>query len=168
MDFIQHTIQWCQGEIFEGKVFTFYGATILLVSLLFWKFGVTANAKAMVIPLALVGLILVPGSFSLVTKNTQRIEQYQAAFEQDPQGFIQSEKLRTDEFIAWYPKTILIFSGLALLALGLYIFVGGPTWRAISLALILTSFTVLMLDHFSEERADKYHTEITKALEQSQ
>ena len=41
---------------------------------------------------------------------------------------------------------------------------GTPLPRAIALAMMLFSFSVFFLDHFSEERADIYHKEIVKAL----
>ena len=33
MEFIQHTINWCKGEIFEGSMVALYGAVIVIVSI---------------------------------------------------------------------------------------------------------------------------------------
>jgi len=49
-------------------------------------------------------------------------------------------------------------------AIACYIFLGGAWGRAIGLALILFSFSVLFIDHFSEERAETYHQHIIRAL----
>ena len=51
MEFIQHAINWCKGEIFEGSMFAIYGTVLVLVSMLFRKIGNTPFTKAMIIPL---------------------------------------------------------------------------------------------------------------------
>ena len=39
MDFIQYIINWCKGEIFEGKMFALFGVIVLIIAGLYWKFG---------------------------------------------------------------------------------------------------------------------------------
>ncbi len=54
MDFIQHTINWVNGEILEATITGVFGALIILCSVLFWKFGTTPYGKSLIIPLLIV------------------------------------------------------------------------------------------------------------------
>ena len=47
MEFIEHTVAWCRGEIFEGRLLALFGAVVVTLGLLFWRFGSTPGAKAM-------------------------------------------------------------------------------------------------------------------------
>ena len=165
MEFIQHTINWCKGEIFEGSVVAIYGAVVVIASIFFKKVGSTPFTKAMFIPLLIVGLISIIVGGSLVINNNKRIVEYQKSYETDPQEFVKSEKVRTDNFIKWYPYTMYITAVVIVIGLGWYLFWGGAWGRAIGLSLVLLGLSVLFLDNFSEERADIYHEEIVKELE---
>jgi hypothetical protein len=71
MEFIQHTINWCKGEILEGSMVVLYGAVIVIVSILFRKIGATPFTKAMFIPLLVVGLLCIIVGGSLVVNNNE-------------------------------------------------------------------------------------------------
>ena len=47
MEFIEHTIAWCRGEIFEGRMLALFGAVIVALALIFWRVGSTPSARAM-------------------------------------------------------------------------------------------------------------------------
>ncbi len=96
--------------------------------------------------------------------NGKRIVDYKAAYPENPTAFIQSEKERTDDFIKWYPYTQYIMSAIIIAGICCYNFLGGAWGRAIGLALILFGFSVLFIDHFSEERAETYHQHIVREL----
>ena len=49
MEFINHTIDWCKGEIFEGRMILLLGIFVLAVSLVYWKFGSTPQAMALLL-----------------------------------------------------------------------------------------------------------------------
>ena len=164
MEFIQHTINWCKGEIFEGSMVALYGAVIVIVSILFRKMGTTPFTKAMFIPLLVVGLLCIIVGGSLVINNNKRIADYQKAYDSNPQEFIKSEKERTDNFIKWYPYTMYITAVVIIIGIGCYLFWGGAWGRALGLSLLLLGLSVLFLDNFSEERADIYHQAIVNAL----
>jgi hypothetical protein len=165
MDFIQHTINWCKGEIFEGSMVALYGAVIVIVSILFRKIGTTPFAKAMFIPLLVVGLLCIIVGGSMVVNNNKRIVEYRKAFEMNPQEFIKSEKERTDNFIKWYPYTMYITAVVIIIAIVCYLFWGGAWGRALGLSLLLLGLSVLFVDNFSEERAGIYHQAIVNKLE---
>ena len=166
MDFIQYSIDWCKGEIFEGKMLALSGILILIVSGFYLKFGSTPFAKAMFIPLLLVGVFNLLGGSSLVFSNNKRIVEYQNSYKQDPAQFVHSEKKRTDAFIKWYPTTMWSMALLIVIGLGLFLLLPTPYGRSSGLALMLLGFSVLFLDHFSEERAAGYSKKITQELVQ--
>ena len=164
MEFIQHTINWCKGEIVEGSMVALWGALIVIVSTLFRKFGATPFTKAMFVPLLVVGLLCLIVGGSLVVNNNRRIIAYQKAYEINPREFIQSEKERTDNFIKWYPYTMYITAVIIMVGIGCYLFWASAWGRAIGLSLLLLGLSVLFLDSFSEERADIYHQAIVNEL----
>ena len=165
MDFIQHTIEWCRGEIFEGRLILLFGIVTIIIAFLFWKAGTTPGARAMLWPLLIVGLLYSMTGAGMMYNNNQRIINYTKAYENNPVQFLESEKERTDTFISWYPKTRYIFAGIAILGILFNIFWAAPLGRAIGLCLILMTLATYVVDHFSEERADKYHIEIMKELQ---
>lgn len=168
MDFINHTIAWCKGEIFEGRMFFLFGMLVLIVALSYWKWGKTPNAKAMVIPLLVVALFSSAVALSLNFNNQSRIVKYQQAYAENAEGFIQSEKERTDAFIKWYPYTLFTMAGLIIFGLLIFLFLKTPTWKAIGIGLVLLGFSVIFLDHFSEERAETYHKAIVEQLKSNE
>jgi len=163
MEFIEHTVAWCRGEIFEGRMLALFGATVVAIALVFWRLGTTPAARAMFVPLLAVGALSLVVGLSMNFSNQARIPKYTAAYRADPAAFIQSEHQRTDDFIRWYPITMASFSLIALLGCAIYFFKPSPLGRAIGLATLLMSLAVLFLDHFSEERAATYHDAITAA-----
>ena len=57
MEFINYTLNWTKGEIFEATIIAVFGILTLILGIAFWKLGETLNAKALLIPLIVVGLI---------------------------------------------------------------------------------------------------------------
>lgn len=164
MNFIEHSLNWCRGEVFEGKMLALFGLVLLILSIVYWRFGSTPFAKAMIIPMLIVGGMFVAVGSTMVVNNTKRIDTYQAEYGKDAAGFAQSEKVRTDAFIVWYPYTRWIMAALTIIGLAAFIYVPTANGRAIGLALILFSFSALYLDHFSEERAATYAAHINAAI----
>jgi hypothetical protein len=161
MEFIQHSIDWCRGEIFEGKMVALFGLIVLLASMAHWRMGTTPAAKAMIIPLAILAIILISGGSYMVYSNNQRIKVFSTAFESNPTEFVEAEAERTEDFIKWYPYTMFITSGIIIIGLLLYLFWAGPYGRAIGMTIFIMGLAVLYIDHFSEERAHTYQTHIS-------
>ena len=164
MEFIEHTIAWCRGEIFEGRMLALFGAAVVVIAVAFWRLGSTPSARAMFAPLLVVGLLALAVGLTMNVSNQSRIAKFTAAYETGPAAFIESERRRTDDFIRWYPITMATFSVVALLGCAIYFYRPTPVGRAIGLATLLLSLSVLFLDHFSEERAAIYHEHIVDAL----
>ena len=97
-------------------------------------------------------------------KSQDFLPEYQKTFAENPKDFVESEKQRTDNFIKWYPYTQYIMAAVIIAGLCCFILWGSAWGRAIGLSLILLAFSVLFLDHFSEERADIYHQKIVAEL----
>ena len=117
MELIQHSINWCKGEIFEGKVSLIFGVLIFLIAIGLWKFGTTPYAKALVIPTAIMALLVLGIGYYLISANHKRIDEFQELYLKNRNEFIQKEKQRTDEFIAWYPKTRIIMMGVMVIGM---------------------------------------------------
>jgi glycerol uptake facilitator-like aquaporin len=164
MELIQHSINWAKGEILEATIMAIVGLFILLGSALFWKYGNTPYAKAMVIPFLVVGLIPVFFGITGVISNKNRMLVYEKAWKQDKQQFILNEKARVkgfDEIFKYsYPFAIFMTIGGAIL----FFLVNSPNWKAISLAMMSFGLMAYFIDHFAAERAAIYLEEIKKAL----
>lgn len=164
MEIINHSLNWCKGEIFEGKLSLFFGVIILCVALSYLKWGTTDYAKAMFWPLIAVAVMAMGAGIYLMTTNSKRIGDYQVQYLENPTEFVYSEKNRTEEFIGWYPKTQKILFVIMVVGMPCMLLSHGAIIRAIGIGLMLLSIYGFVLDHFSEERADNYHKEIIDHL----
>ncbi len=164
MEIINHSLNWCKGEIFEGKLSLLFGVIILLVSFSYLKWGTTVYAKAMFWPLVVVAVMAMAAGIYLMTTNSKRIMDYQAQYSENPTEFVHAEKNRTEEFISWYPKTQKILFVIMLVGMLCMLFSHGAIIRALGIGLMLLSIYGFVLDHFSEERAGNYHNEIIEHL----
>jgi hypothetical protein len=160
MEFIQHTTNWVKGEIFEGTIIGSFGLLTILCSLLFWKFGETPNAKALIIPLVVVGIFFLTIAIGGFVSNNKRLPQYTEAFNKDKTEFVKSEKKRVEDFQYLYKMTIIISSIGFAIAICFFLFTNSPILKAIGLALIILGLSGLLIDYFSKERADTYYDAI--------
>ena len=160
MEFIDHSIAWCKGEIFEARFILGFGVLLIILAMVFYAQGMSPGSKAMLWPLLVVGAIFTTSGTSMIVSNNKRIKEYTVAFEQDAAAFISSEKARVEEFKSWYPAIRYVASGLAIAGLGCMLFWHVPIGRTIGIALILTALATFVIDFFSEERADLYYLHI--------
>lgn len=166
MEFINHAINWCKGEIFEARMIFFFGLLVTIVALAFWKFGTTTYAKSIFIPLLVVGLLFVIFGTTIQIINKKRISTFTEAWQEDQVAFVKSEKERTESFMKVYPILFYSFSTIIVAGVICFLFWGSPTGRSIGLAFILFGFTATFLDHFSQERGQGYLEQIEEALEE--
>ena len=81
MKLVEYSIQWAKGESFEGMCIAIAGILTLICSLLIWKFGSTVNAKSLLIPAFVLGLLFsTMGSFMLYSNN-KRVTEFQNAYQ---------------------------------------------------------------------------------------
>lgn len=164
MEFVDHAIGWCKGEIFEARLILLFGMLMITSAILFYKVGVTPGAKAMLFPLIVVGIMFSVISAGMLYSNPKRIIEFKRVYSENPQAFVKSEKERTENFISWYPKTRYIMTALGIIGIMIFLFWADPIGRAIGISLIIIMLATFVVDHFSEERAEKYHKHIVEAL----
>lgn len=167
MNFLDHAINWCKGEIFEARLILLFGIIVLASAFLFSIIGKTPSARAMLYPLLVVGIMFSIIGGGMLYSNPKRIVEFEKAYAENPEAFVASEKARTDEFISWYPKTRYIMTGLGLLGILLFIFWAAPIGRAIGISLIILMLGTFVVDYFSEERAATYQNAIETELKSS-
>lgn len=118
MDFIQQSIAWAKGELFESTLVGLFGIVVIAAGLLFWKFGQTPASKAMLIPLVLVGLILSSSGVSGCIGNRKRIAEYESMRQDMPVECVQAEKERVEGFRSLFIFTLILaplcFAGAAI------------------------------------------------------
>lgn len=162
MNFIDDTVNWCKGEIFEGKMSLLFGMVVLLLSFAYFKWGSTPGARAMFLPLLVVAILTISAGIYLVNTNQKRIPRYESQFKENPQQFLENEKMRTEDFIRWYPITQKIFFVVMIAGMLCLILSHSSIIRAIGIAVMLLVLYVFVLDHFSEERATFYYSKIVE------
>ena len=160
LDFMEHTLAWCQGEVLEGRLILLFGLLLLAVGVALWTSGTTPHAQALVLPALIISLLSIPTGLNLSRKNARNIPVYQQAFAQSPDQFVQQEKQRTGKFRQWYPYTRWGMGAVTGVGLALVLLLASPTGKALGLGLVLLAFAVLVIDYFSEERAGTYHQHI--------
>ena len=163
MELIQHTENWVKGELIESIATGCVGLILLVATFLFWKYGSTPYARAMILPLLVVGIIPFVAGISGSYTNANRMTVYEQHWQADKKSFIASEKERVkgfdNIFKYTYPMAIIFTIGGALL----FFAFGSLTIKSISLALILMGGMAYFIDHFAAQRASVYLAHIEKA-----
>ena len=164
MELIQHTQNWVKGELLGSISMGVMGFLIVAAGLLLWRYGTTPYAKAMIIPLLIVGMIPfvmgIAGSYTNSTRMTGYEQQWQA----DKSSFVASEKERVEGFDNifkfTYPMAAIFTIGGAIL---FFVF-SSATLKSICLAVMILGMQVYVLDYFAAQRAETYLQYIDLAL----
>lgn len=164
MDFIKHSIEWCKGEIFEGRMILLFGFLFLVITFSFWKFSATQGERAFIIPMLLLSLLLLGTGISMNLNNQKRIASFKTTYNQNPKQFIKAEKERTEAFLKWYAPIRYIGTGIMLLGMLIFLLTVSPVLKSISLCIMITALGMFAIDYFSEERGKLYHANIVNAL----
>lgn len=162
MTFVEHSILWAKGEIFEGTLIAIAGISFLLLGLALWKFGSTEGARAFIIPITVTGFIFVASGVSSYYSNSKRIEVFKESFSVSSSAFLLEEKKRVEGFQYLYKYTkwaATIFFVVAIVTQFLSVSV---SVRAFGITLAIIGIAGLAVDYFSKERADTYYSEILK------
>ena len=164
MEIIDHAIAWCKGEIFEGRIILLSGLIVVVLAFLFYKLGTTPNAKAMLYPLLVLGIIFIGMGATMNYSNPNRITEFQEAYTENPEAFVQSEKERVEGFQYMYTFTLIIATVSFVFAALVFWFSHSPTLKAVAIAVTIFGISGLVIDHFSEERAAIYYQKIEEAI----
>lgn len=164
MELIQHTNNWIKGEITESIITASIGLLVLIGSFLFWKFGNTPYARALIVPLFVVGIIPLVMGISGTYSNYKSIPVYEQSWKTDKQQFIKSEKQRVEGFDNIFKYTYPMAIMLVVAGAIMFFVLGSANWKAISLAMMTMGLMAYYIDHFAKERADIYYEFIRQEL----
>lgn len=164
MNFFNSTSAWIKGEILEGILIFAFGATTILSGWLFWKFGTTPNAKALIIPLIIAGFVYAALGGSMYVSNQNRLPIFRQSFTQNKSEFIQTEKKRVEDFQYMYTISKVVAAVFFLLTLLIFWFSKSSSLQGWGIGLTLFAISGLVVDYFSQERAEIYYKAILEAL----
>ena len=160
MELIDYTNKWVTGEIMEDLAMVVGGVFVLVLALVAWRFGTSESARAIILPLTVVAVILIGLGGTLAYNNHQRQKQFMEQYQESPQKFLKSEKARVADFMKIYPQTIIVSAVMMAVAICIFAFCTTPWLRASALALILVALAALTIDYFSKERGVIYQQEL--------
>ncbi|WP_343660823.1 hypothetical protein [Chryseobacterium sp.] len=165
MELIQHTISWIKGELFEAKLIIAFGIITIIAGFLFWKIGTTTNAKALFIPLLVAGAIYSAIGGGMLYSNPKRMVELPQIYQKDKVEFAKLEKKRVDDFQYGYKVSKIVATVFFLATLLIFWTTKNPTW--LSMGIVLTYFALagLVVDYFSQERADIYYKAILAEIQ---
>lgn len=166
MDFINNTLSWIKGELFEAVLVLSFGTLIAIAGFLFWKMGSTPGSKALLFPFVIAGVIYAAIGANMLFSNNKRLTDYPQAYQKNKVEFIKSEKKRVEDFQYQYTISKIVATVCFVLTLGLFWLTKSPAWQGVGIGLALFGLTGLVVDYFSEERAKIYYTTIVEALQQ--
>ncbi|MEC5395123.1 manganese efflux pump [Bergeyella sp. RCAD1439] len=165
MDMIQNTINWYNGEIFEGKFILGFGFFLILTALLFYFLGNTPAAKALLIPMLIIGLFFSITGVNMIYSNGKQKQEIVKRYEQNPKEFINTEIKRVNDFQYLYPMSIAISLACFLIAVALLYFTQNIYLKAIAISLILFGMAFAVIDYFSKERATIYYEQLKSSFQ---
>ena len=160
MDIMQNTINWYNGEIFEGKFILAFGIFLILTASLFYFLGNTPTAKALLIPMLIIGIFFSITGANMIRYNGKQKQEVAKKYEQNPKEFINAEIKRVDDFQYLYPMSIAISLACFLIAIALLYFTQNVNLKAIAISLILFGMAFAVIDYFSKERATIYYEQL--------
>ena len=160
MELIDYTNKWVSGEIMEDLAMVAGGVICLLLALAAWRWGTSESARAIILPLTVVAVILIGLGGSLAYSNHTRQKQFVEQYQESPEKFLESEKARVADFMKIYPQTIIVSAVTMIIAVCVFAFCDKPWLRASALALILVALAALTIDFFSKERGVIYQQEL--------
>ena len=160
MELIDNTNKWVTGEIMEDFAMVVGGVFCLIMALVAWRFGTSESARAIILPLMVVAVILIGLGGSLAYSNHTRQKQFVEQYQESPEKFLESEKARVADFMKIYPQTIIVSAVMMVVAICVFAFCDKPWLRASALALILLALAALTIDFFSKERGVIYQKEL--------
>ncbi len=169
MELIDYTNKWISGEIMEDLAMIVGGVACFVLALMAWRWGTSELARAIILPLTVVAVILVALGGSLAYSNHMRQKQFVEQYQESPDKFLESEKARVADFMKIYPQTIIVSAVMMVIAICVFAFCDKPWLRASALALILIALAALTIDFFSKERGVIYQQELNSVqIEQTE
>lgn len=164
MNFYNNTSAWLKGELFEASLILSFGLLTLLTGILCWKIGITPNSKALLLPFVIIGLIYTAIGGGMLVSNKKRMEVFSQDYLKSNKAFIKAEKKRVEDFQYGYTISKVVASICFPLTLLIFWYTKNPTWLGVAIGLSYFALAGLIVDYFSQERADIYYQSILEAL----
>lgn len=160
MKVIDFTNQWLAGEVAASRCMLIIGIIAIVVAVVFWRMPDSPVLRALVVPIAMVGLLHVgTGAFMLYSTDKQKTE-YAIAAEQDETKFLQTEKERVAGFGTSYTG-VIIFCAIAFVAAMLMFAISSSlTWRSVAVVIVYFCLSLLAADLFSKHHAQVYQQQL--------
>jgi hypothetical protein len=165
MNILEHSIAWAKGEQFEGMCIAIGGIISIFLAVLLWKYGTTFNAKSLVLPTMVFGILFTLMGCFMIYSNGQRQTKFQQAYETNSEQFTLAEKKRVEDFQFMYPTSLAISAACFLITLIAFVWSKNPTFHAISIVLSAFGLSLIIIDYFSKERASLYYEQILQQLQ---
>ena len=165
MELIDYTNKWVLGEIMEDFAMIVGGVFCLVFAIVAWRWGTSESARAIILPLTVVAVILIGLGGSLAYSNHTRQKTFLEQYQESPEKFLESEKTRVADFMKIYPQTIIVSAVMMVIAICVFAFCDKAWLRASALALILVALAALTIDFFSKERGLNYQQELNSYTE---
>lgn len=163
MDFFQNTINWIKGELLEAWLILSFGLFTIVLGVLFYKLGGTQGSRTLLWPLILTGIIYSAIGSGMLYSNYKRLTKFPEHYKTNHSKFILSEKERVEDFQYGYTVSKIVASLFFTTTLFLFWFSKSPFWQSIGIGLAYFALAGLVVDYFSQERANNYYFEIIKA-----
>jgi len=163
MEIIKLSTDWAKAEVFSAKMAGIVSLLVFLAALGFWQLGKTPMARSFVWPLLVAGLLLVAVSAGLYFANNPRIAQFEAAYKNDANSFIQNEIIRTAKSKHDLALVFKILPAIIIAAAMLIMFSQTSLWRAIGVTTILLMALLMLIDSNTDARNTAYHQNLLNA-----
>lgn len=161
MDILKASLDWARAEVFSSVFFILAGILFLLVSFGFWQWGKTELARAYIIPVLVTGVLLLTVGVGLFYSNKTRLTNFPKEYQQNAEGFVQSEIRRAEKTINEFQTVVFkVIPGIIIVCALLIIFVDKPLWRASSIAVMAMMVVILLIDSNSHARMEAYHKKL--------
>ena len=165
MEFLSNTSAWIKGEIFEAKLIVAFGVIVIIIAAICWKFGVTPNAKGLVISLFAAGLIYTSLGVSMLVSNQKRKIVCSDKYAKNQHQFVLAEKTRVEGFQYMYLISKIVATVFFTATLLIFWFSRSSLLQGCGIGMSVFAIAGLVIDHFSQERAEFYYQAILKALQ---
>jgi len=157
MEVLKFATEWAKAEVFSTRFFIVFALLFLIASYGFWQLGKTDLAKAYIFPTLIAGILLMIIGVGLVYTNTQRIQEFETAYQEDAAAFIASEFERIERTLKEYNTIVFkAIPGIMIIASALIILMDKPAWRASCITTIAMMIVILLIDGTAHWRIVAY------------
>ena len=161
MEVLKFATEWAKAEVFSTRFFIVFALLFLIASYGFWQLGKTDLAKAYIFSTLIAGILLMIIGVGLVYTNTQRIKEFETAYQKDAAAFIASEFERIERTLKEYNTIVFkAIPGIMIIASALIILMDKPAWRASCITTIAMMIVILLIDGTAHARIVAYKQQL--------